>query len=103
MSKCRQVLPQQVAVHLPHENLKTTLECKLKSTLSLKRKKLLRRVMDLKTILILEKGTFLLILFCKGVLIARDKWPTYGGAISNFFCQQSMQREYEKTFYSKTF
>ena len=31
--------------------------------------------MDLKITLILQKGRFLLILFCKRVLIARDKLP----------------------------
>ena len=78
-------------------------ECKLKDTLFLKRKKLLRRVVDLKTTLILQKKKFLLMLFCKCVLLARDKLPRYGRAISNSFSQQSMRREYAKKFYSKKF
>ena len=63
----------------------TILERKLKGALSLKRKNLLRRVVDLKITLILQKGRFLLILSCKPVLIARDKLPRYGRAINNFF------------------
>ena len=46
--------------------------------------------MDLKTTLILQTGRFLLILFSKRVLIARDKFPKYGRAINNFFSQQSV-------------
>ena len=42
-------------------------------------------------------------LFCKCVLLARDKLPRYGRAISNSFSQQSMRREYAKKFYSKKF
>ena len=63
----------------------TTLERKLKGTLSLKRKKLIRRVVDLKITLILQKGRFLLIVFCNRVLIAREKLPRYGRAINNYF------------------
>ena len=92
-----------VALHVPHENLYLTLERKLKGTLSLKRKNLLRRVVDFKITSILQKGRFLLILFCKRVLITRGKLPRYGRAINNFFSQQSIQREYAKTFYSKSF
>ena len=101
MSKCRQVLPQQVALHLPHENLKTTLECKLKGTLSLKRKKLLRRVVDLKITLILQKGRLLLILFCKRVLIARNKLPKYGRAKNNCFFSTVNARGVCKNFLFK--
>ena len=43
-----------------------------------------------------QKGRFLLILFCKYVLIARDKLPRYGRAINNSFSQQSMRREFKK-------
>ena len=63
----------------------TTRERKLNGTLSLKRKKLPRRVVDLKITLILQKGRFLLRLFCKRVLIARDKLPRYGRVIDNSF------------------
>ena len=35
--------------------------------------------------MILQKARFLLILFCKRVLIARDKLPRYGRAINNSF------------------
>ena len=62
-----------------------TLERKLKGTLSLKRRKLLRRLVDLKITLILQKGRYLLILFCKRVLIARDKLPRYDRVINNSF------------------
>ena len=57
----------------------------------------------LKNNLDLTKGRFLLILFCKRVLIGRDKLPRYGRAITILFSQQSMRQEYAKTFYSKNF
>ena len=41
--------------------------------------------MDSKITLILQKGRFLLILFCNCVLIATDKLPRYGRAINNSF------------------
>ena len=41
--------------------------------------------MDLKITLILQKGKFLLILFCKRVVIASVKLPRYGSAINNSF------------------
>ena len=41
--------------------------------------------MDLKITLILRKGRFLLILFCKCVLIVRDKLPRYGRVINNSY------------------
>ena len=85
MFKCRHVSLQQVALYLPRESLHATSECKLKNTLSLKWKKLLRRVVDLKMTLILQRRRFLLILFCKRVLIARDKLPRCGRAINNSF------------------
>ena len=72
-------------MHLPHYILQTALERKLKSTLSLKRKKLLRSVANSKITLILHKGRFLLIPFCKHVLIARDKLLRYGRTINNYF------------------
>ena len=43
------------------------------------------RVVDLKITSILQKRRFLLILFCKRILIARDKLPRYGRAINNSF------------------
>ena len=43
------------------------------------------RVVDLKITSILQKRRFLLILFCKRILIARDKLPRYGRAIKNSF------------------
>ena len=45
-------------MYVPHENWETTLERKIKGTLSLKWKKLPRRVVDLKITLILQKGRF---------------------------------------------
>ena len=85
--------------HLQHKNLWITLERKLKGTLSLKQKNLQRHTVDLKIILILQKGRFLLILFCKHVLIERDQLPRYGRAINNTCdSQQSMQQEYAKGF-----
>ena len=50
-----------------------------------KTEKLLTRVVNLKITLILQKGRFLLILFLKRVLIARDKLPRYGRAINNSY------------------
>ena len=54
-----------------------------------KTEKLLRRVMHSKIILILQKGRYLFILFCKCVFIARDKLPGYGRAINNSFFSTS--------------
>ena len=45
-------------MYVPQENWETTLERKIKGTLSLKWKKLPRRVVDLKITLILQKGRF---------------------------------------------
>ena len=59
--------------------------------------------MDLKITLILKKERFLLMLFCKRVLIERDKLQRYGRVINNFFSQQSMRQEYAKKLYSKKF
>ena len=42
-------------------------------------------------------------LFCKRVLIERDKLQRYGRVINNFFSQQSMRQEYAKKLYSKKF
>ena len=55
--------------------------------------------MDLKITLILQKGRFLLILFCKRVLKARDKLPRYGRTRnSSFFVTVSVTGEYLNNF-----
>ena len=66
--KQRQVLPQQVALHLPHANLSTMLERKHKGIFSLNLKKWTNHFDDSKIILILQNEMFLLMLFCKRVL-----------------------------------
>ena len=60
--------------------------------------------MDLKTILILQKGRFLLMLFSKRVLIARDKLPRYGRAIkNNFFSTVNATRVCKNVLFKKVF
>ena len=68
--KSQQVSP--VALHLPHANVWTRLERKLKSISSLKLKKLSSRVNDLKIISILQNEILLLMLFCERVLKQRE-------------------------------
>ena len=59
--------------------------------------------MDSKITLILQKGRFLLILFCKCVLIARDKLPRYGRAINNSFFSTVSATGMQKGFIQKRF
>ena len=57
------------------------LERKLKGTESLNLKKFDRRIDDLKITLILQKGRFLLMHFCKRVLSIGDSLPRNGKTI----------------------
>ena len=64
--------------------------------------KILKRVVDLKITLTLQKGRFLLMLLYKHVLITRDKLPRYGRIInSSFFSTVNVTRVYQIPFIQK--